>query len=105
MRFRELRKDAADAILRASDDPVKTDLELRCLECDEHLCDAEDGDVLSSLFGVVKDHVCEVKSKRGSHAISPKDGRCQTCGRKRRSRRFCTVCGEWLDYIARKERA
>ena len=30
--------------------------ELRCDECDEHLCDAEHDDTLSSLAGVAFDH-------------------------------------------------
>jgi len=42
--------------LRASTDIVKTDLELRCDECDEHLCDAEHDDTLSPLAGVAFDH-------------------------------------------------
>jgi len=47
-----------DFKLVASDDPVKTDLELTCLRCGERLCDAEDDDTLSVLVGMARDHVC-----------------------------------------------
>ncbi|MFI1787425.1 hypothetical protein ACH40D_03010 [Streptomyces olivaceoviridis] len=44
-------------VLREADDPVKTDLELVHTRCGIHLCDAEPGDRLETLFGVVVDHV------------------------------------------------
>lgn len=40
-------------------DPVKTDLEMRCVHCDAHLCDVEHGDELTSLAGVALEHSCE----------------------------------------------
>lgn len=43
---------------RASEDPVKTDLELICTRCGEHLCDAEHGDNLSVLARVAENHAC-----------------------------------------------
>jgi hypothetical protein len=44
------------AELRASTDSVKMDLELVCLDCGEHLCDAEAGDRLDILADVADDH-------------------------------------------------
>lgn len=41
---------------RASDDPVKTDLELMCEDCGEHLCDIEHGDSIAVLVSVCNDH-------------------------------------------------
>jgi hypothetical protein len=49
----------ANFVALSSDDPVKRDLELRCNECDELICDIEDGDVLETLVLLVSDHVCE----------------------------------------------
>lgn len=46
-------------VAKASDDAVKTDLELRCVYCDEHMCDIEHGDTLAVLIRVVGDHECE----------------------------------------------
>jgi hypothetical protein len=43
---------------RRSDDPVKTDLELTCIRCDEHLCDIEDADTLRTLVSVALSHEC-----------------------------------------------
>jgi len=43
---------------RASDDVVKTDLELICTECDTVVCDIEHGDNLKVLASVADDHVC-----------------------------------------------
>lgn len=40
----------------ASDDSVKTDLELTHTRCGEPLCDVEAGDTLPMLIGVVRDH-------------------------------------------------
>lgn len=40
----------------ASDDAVKTDLELTCLLCAEVVCDIEHGDRLSILLSVAEDH-------------------------------------------------
>lgn len=42
---------------RASDDPVKQDLELTCTLCQKALCDIEDGDTLSVLTGMARDHM------------------------------------------------
>jgi len=50
--------DLEDFVLRASDDPVKTDLELIHRPCGEHLCDAEAGDSLWTLEVVARDHRC-----------------------------------------------
>jgi len=44
--------------LKDSGDGVKTDLELTCEDCGEHLCDAEPDDTLFSLVGVAADHTC-----------------------------------------------
>ena len=41
---------------RASDDPVKADLELFCTECSTHLCDVEATDTLQILVAVAQDH-------------------------------------------------
>lgn len=41
----------------ASDDSVKTDLELTCRVCRERVCDVEHGDTLSVLVGVAVDHL------------------------------------------------
>lgn len=43
-------------VLKASSDPAKTDLELRCDTCGEHLCDAESGDSLEVLGSVAESH-------------------------------------------------
>ncbi|MGW4007919.1 hypothetical protein [Streptomyces sp. NPDC004763] len=42
--------------LRDADDPVKVELELVHLPCRIHLCDAEPGDHMDTLFGVIVDH-------------------------------------------------
>lgn len=42
--------------LRASDDEVKTDLEVTCTHCGQHLCDAEHGDTLAVLIRAALDH-------------------------------------------------
>lgn len=42
---------------RASDDPVKLDLELTCTVCGEVLCDIEHGDVLSILISLGREHM------------------------------------------------
>jgi hypothetical protein len=42
----------------ASDDPVKTDLELTHIPCGGHLCDVEDDDTMLDLLGMVASHVC-----------------------------------------------
>lgn len=44
--------------LKASDDPVKVDLELICERCDSRLCDAESGDTLDVLVDVAVSHSC-----------------------------------------------
>ena len=44
--------------LLASDDDVKTDLELTCGTCGEPLCDAEAGDDLDTLARVAAGHSC-----------------------------------------------
>lgn len=43
--------------LTVSDDLVKTDLELLCLRCGTHLCDAEAGDTLQVLMNVATEHL------------------------------------------------
>ena len=48
-----------DVTLTASDDPVKTDLEVICLICSEHLCDAQSEDSLAVLVAVAEDHFAE----------------------------------------------
>lgn len=45
--------------LRASDDPVKVDLEIVCTECDVVLCDAESGDTVATLMSVALGHECD----------------------------------------------
>lgn len=42
--------------LRVADDPIKTDLELVCVDCGEHVCDAQHGDTLAILAEVVSTH-------------------------------------------------
>lgn len=42
--------------LQASDDPVKTDLELVCTTCGERICDAEHGDSLAVLVETALHH-------------------------------------------------
>lgn len=42
-----------------SDDPVKTDLELTCSTCREHVCDVEAGDTLDVLAASATDHECK----------------------------------------------
>ena len=58
-----LRYDLTAALLGefktlASDDPVKTDLELTHIPCGEHLCDVEDDDSMLDLLGMIASHVC-----------------------------------------------
>lgn len=55
--FPELRLD--EVALRASEDCAKTDLEVVCERCDEHLCDAEAGNTLAVLVSVAHHHRCE----------------------------------------------
>jgi hypothetical protein len=43
---------------RASDDPVKTDLELTHAACGTVLCDIELGDSMSVLAGMMTEHTC-----------------------------------------------
>ncbi|MFB7865565.1 hypothetical protein [Streptomyces sp. NPDC056069] len=45
-----------DYPLLDSGDPAKHDLELTHTGCGQHLCDAESGDVLPTLIGMVTDH-------------------------------------------------
>ncbi|WP_030230567.1 hypothetical protein [Streptomyces sp. NRRL S-350] len=45
-----------DYPLLDSGDPAKHDLELIHTGCGQHLCDAESGDVLPTLLGMVTDH-------------------------------------------------
>ncbi|MER5356287.1 hypothetical protein ABT093_38965 [Kitasatospora sp. NPDC002551] len=45
-----------DYPLLDSGDPAKHDLELIHTGCGQHLCDAESGDVLPTLVGMVTDH-------------------------------------------------
>lgn len=45
-------------VLQQSDDEVKTDLEMVCSRCGEHLCDAEDGDTMRVLLNTALQHVC-----------------------------------------------
>ncbi|WP_327378708.1 hypothetical protein OG393_32860 (plasmid) [Streptomyces sp. NBC_01216] len=45
-----------DYPLLDSGDPAKRDLELVHTGCGERLCDAESGDVLPTLIGMVTDH-------------------------------------------------
>jgi hypothetical protein len=40
-----------------SDDEVKTDLELTCRECGEHVCDVEHGDTLGVLVRTADGHM------------------------------------------------
>lgn len=47
--------------LRQSDDEVKTDLEVTCVQCDAVICDAEHSDTLGTLVRVVLDHQCADK--------------------------------------------
>lgn len=52
--------DALDGFeARQSSDIAKTDLELTCSACGEHLCDIEHGDTLSVLARTAADHECE----------------------------------------------
>lgn len=44
---------------RASDDEVKTDLELTCTECGMHICDIEAGDNLCVLAILAREHACQ----------------------------------------------
>lgn len=48
--------------LTTPDDTAKTDLELRCLECDTHLCDMQVGDELNVLVGVARRHLATCDS-------------------------------------------
>jgi hypothetical protein len=45
--------------LRRSGDIVKPDLELTCTRCEQAVCDAEDGDDLTTLVMTAAGHVCE----------------------------------------------
>ncbi|WP_086859791.1 hypothetical protein [Streptomyces milbemycinicus] len=56
----------AEYTLRQSEDLVKTDLELVHAPCQTHLCDAESGDHMETLFGVIVDHAatCNARGER-----------------------------------------
>jgi hypothetical protein len=43
---------------RQSDDDVKTDLELTCVDCDAVVCDVEAGDSMDVLARMADEHVC-----------------------------------------------
>lgn len=45
-------------VLQASTDEVKTDLEVVCQTCGDHLCDAEHGDTVRVLLNTALAHVC-----------------------------------------------
>lgn len=47
----------------ASDDVVKTDLELTCIECNTVICDVEHGDTLLTLVNMAQDHVCDYEEE------------------------------------------
>ena len=49
--------DYGDFETVASDDEVKTDLELTCMRCGGVVCDVEAGDDLHTLVGVATDHL------------------------------------------------
>jgi hypothetical protein len=49
--------------LRQSDDDVKTDLEVTCVDCDAVICDAEHGDTLDLLARTADAHVCETEDE------------------------------------------
>lgn len=53
-------------VLTASDDPVKTDLELIHTPCGERLCDAEHEDSLGVLARVASDHICGGNAGNGA---------------------------------------
>lgn len=42
-----------------SDDDLKRDLELTCVDCGEHICDVEVGDGLGVLARTALDHHCK----------------------------------------------
>ena len=44
---------------KASDDDLKTDLELTCVDCGKVICDIEAGDTLDVLARTADDHTCE----------------------------------------------
>ncbi|MEV3999169.1 hypothetical protein ACFYPK_32720 [Streptomyces halstedii] len=58
-----------DYPMLASDDPVKTDLELTHTRCGERLCDAEADDTLLMLIEMVADHeaTCHQTNARQDH--------------------------------------
>jgi hypothetical protein len=56
------------AVCRVSSDPVKRDLELRCIVCDEHLCDVQHGDTIETLALLTLDHV---RATHGDHGETP----------------------------------
>jgi RNA binding exosome subunit len=63
LRELEVRFDLSAALLEefktlASDDLVKTDLELTHLPCGKRLCDVEAGDTMTELLAMVAAHVC-----------------------------------------------
>ncbi|PNE43377.1 hypothetical protein [Streptomyces noursei] len=47
---------------KASDDAVKTDLELTCDKCNEWVCDIQDGDSLDVLVAMGMEHMEEKDS-------------------------------------------
>lgn len=53
-------------VAKHSDDAAKHDMELVCTQCDEVLCDIEDGDTLTVLVSMATDHTedCTVVSTR-----------------------------------------
>lgn len=46
-------------VLKASDDPVKRDLEMTCTACDAFLCDAEADDDLMVLAEIAVEHLAQ----------------------------------------------
>ena len=53
--------------LQASDDPVKTDLELTCQRCGMHVCDVEHGDTLLVLVETAERHRREYPLTHSDH--------------------------------------
>jgi hypothetical protein len=55
-----------NAVIAVSDDPAKSDMELRCETCGSHVCDVENWDSLLVLARTFSDHICNQKESNAA---------------------------------------
>jgi uncharacterized protein (DUF983 family) len=64
-RASEQEEGMSNVIITRDGDGVQFDPFLKCEDCGEHLCTAEEGDSFAVLAGVVEEHNCEAGGQAG----------------------------------------